>query len=461
VYVLTEHDTGMLRVERSAQDRPKRDHAPREKTRRRNVRALRGRLGLDTRLSRRSTLASGLALGGALAVRSAPPAFAVPPRQATPAAGTTNDPAAAVLAITRDTLAQQDLKAVIMRVTIDGEELVTTALGESMTGVPATTEMHFRNGNVAIAYMATLLLLLVDQGMVTLDDSLATWLPDIPDADSVTLRMLANMTAGYPDYVRVPDFGPAFYADPFRAWTPEELIALSLAEPRHYAPGTNWNYAHTNYVILGLVLEQITGQPLDVGLREQVLDPLGLRNTVAAETAVVPEPVLHSFTSERRELLGIPAGTPFYEESTYWNPSWTLARGAVQTTDIYDMTASAVAIGEGTLLSPASHEAQVAPDLIGFGSPLEGCPGCRTMDAFYSYGLGVVLNGSWILQRPLFGGSAGVMAYLPPRKIAIALVTTFGEGAFADDGSYRHASHIELFTAIGAALAPESPPPSA
>ena len=77
---------------------------------------------------------------------------------------------------------------------------MSAALGESMTGVPATTDMHFRNGNVAVSYMATLLLRLVDQQVVALDDPLATWLPESPEADQVRLRMLANMTAGYPDF---------------------------------------------------------------------------------------------------------------------------------------------------------------------------------------------------------------------------------------------------------------------
>ena len=105
-----------------------------------------------------------------------------------------------------------------------------------------------------------------------------------------------------------------------------------------FAPGTNWDYSHTNYVILGQALEKITGQPLDVALQEQVLAPLGLRNTVAWSTPEISEPVLHAFSSERRQALGIPAGTRFYEESTYWNPSWSLAPGSIQTTDIVDMT---------------------------------------------------------------------------------------------------------------------------
>jgi CubicO group peptidase (beta-lactamase class C family) len=418
--------------------------------------------GVGAPVTRRDAVAMGmtLAAGGTLAAGSGRPAYASSLRQATPVSGAPGDQADAIVAIARDIMERQDLKAVIVRVTIDGQEVVTEALGESMTGVPATTEMHFRNGAVAISYMSTLLLRLVDQNVVTLDDPLATWLPDLPDAESVTLRMLANMTAGYPDFEKNVEFQQAYYADPFREWTAEERIALSLSVPRVFAPGTNWDYSHSNSVILGEALQKITGQPLDVALQEQVLDPMGLRNTVAWATPQITEPVLHAFSSERRPVLGIPAGTRFYEETTYWNPSWSLATGSIETTDIVDMATSAVAVGEGTILSLESHQAQVAPDLLGFGAPLAGCPTCRTLNASLHYGLGVVLSGSWILQNPLFGGYGGVMAYLPARKIAIAVVTTFGEESFDDEGNYKHPSHVALYAAIGAYLAPDDPPPA-
>src|SRR5215216_6312476 len=417
--------------------------------------------GLGGPVTRREAVKLGLALaGGTLATASTRPAFATSLRQATPMTVPPGDRAEAIVAIARDIMEKQDVKAVIVRVTIDGQEVVTEALGESMTGVPATTDMHFRNGAVAISYMSTLLLLLVDQQVITLDDPLATWLPDLPDAEQVTLRMLANMTAGYPDYVQNPKLAQELYADPFHQWTPQELIALGPSTPRVFAPGTNWDYSHTDYVILGQALEKITGQPLDVALQERVLGPMGLRNTVAWSTPEITAPVLHAFTSERRQTLDIPAGTRFYEESTYWNPSWTLAKGAIQTSEIVDLATSAVAIGEGTLLSPASHQAQLAPDLLGFGSPLKGCPNCHTLDETYNYGLGVVLTGDWIVQNPLFAGCGAVIGYLPAGKIAIAVATTFNEGAFDDQGNYRYASHAEIFAAIGTHLAPDHPLPT-
>ena len=109
----------------------------------------------------------------------------------------------------------------------------------------------------------------------------------------------------------------------------------------------NWGYSHTNYVILGRVLEKIAGMPLADAIRQDVLVPMGLTQTSASTTPAIPAPVLHTFTSERRESLGVKAGVPFYEEATYWNPSWTTIEGAVETTDISDLSLSLEAVGTG------------------------------------------------------------------------------------------------------------------
>ncbi len=412
---------------------------------------------LGATCSRRSLLAASLSAAAVAAGWTRAPAQTLLPAMQAPSTGSAQ--ADDIIALVRDIMAKDHLRAVILRVTIDGNEVVTRALGESMTGVPTTADMHFRNGAVAIAYVSTALLRLVDQGQVGLDDTLATWLPDLPDAGHVTLRMLANHTAGYPDYVPDPGFQKASYENPFRQWTPEELIAISTATPRLFAPGTNWDYSHANVVILGRALEQISGMPLSVLLREQIFTPLGLSNTDDPGTPAIPEPVLHAFSSERRVALGIDPATRFYEESTFWSPSWTLAQGAIETTNIYDMAATAEAVGTGALLSPESHQAQVSPSLIGFGSVLAGCPSCHTLDQTFSYGLGVVLTGSWILQNPLFYGYSGAEAYLPSRKIAIAVANTYGEGAFDTEGNYENGSQA-IFRAIGAYLAPDDPPPS-
>jgi CubicO group peptidase (beta-lactamase class C family) len=369
--------------------------------------------------------------------------------------------ASAITAIVRDAMKSDHLKAVILRVTVDGKPIVTKALGTSMTGVPATTSMHFRNGAVAISYMSTLLLEYVDEHKVSLNDKVAKWLPDLPEANQVTLKMLANMTSGYPDYVPDQAFQNSLYADPFRSYSGSQLLGYAFSHPMAFAPGTNWGYAHTNYVILGEILQKVGKKPLATLLEDKVLKPLGLTNTTASQNATIPTPVLHAFTSERRVALGIPADTPFYEESTYWNPSWTLAPGSVETTNIYDLTATAAGIGSGKLLSRSSYQAQTGPNLLGFGTNVPNCTdlACAKQTNGYNYGLGIVRSGSWLYQNPLFAGTGATEAYLPSGKIAIAVAVTFDPAAFDDQGSEPNAS-TQIFQAIGAYLAPHDAPPS-
>src|SRR5947209_1879710 len=126
--------------------------------------------------------------------------FAVRPSDS-PATPTNTAKADAVMRIVADVVKQSHLNAAIVRVSENGREITTLAVGDSMTGVPATPAMHFRNGAVAISYVSTLLLKLVDQKKISLDDKLSKWLPDVPNSDRVTLRQLAQMTSGYVDYV--------------------------------------------------------------------------------------------------------------------------------------------------------------------------------------------------------------------------------------------------------------------
>ncbi|MFI8971561.1 serine hydrolase domain-containing protein [Nocardia asteroides] len=374
---------------------------------------------------------------------------------------TSEDPAKAdaIMKIVDDYMAQAHLKSVIVRVTVDGKEIVTAARGESMTGVPATTDMHFRNGAVALSYISTLLLILADEGKLSLDDKLSKYLPDIPNADRVNLRQLAQMTSGYHDFVLGNEkFAEIAYADPYKAWTTEDQLSLAINDPLWFEPGTNWAYAHTNYVLLGLVLAKATGTTLAEALQTKVLDPLGLKNTVPNLTPYIPEPVLHSFTSERREYFQLPPDVPFYEESTYWNPSWTLSHGAIQTSDIRDLERSAVAIGSGELLSDESYRAMTTTDLRGKTTAVPGCVNCRPLDDFQTYGLGLWLTGDWSYQNPLFYGAAAVNAYLPSKKIAIAVAVTYLPEAFSSSGGYSNGGDA-LFRKIGAYLAPEDAPP--
>lgn len=367
-------------------------------------------------------------------------------------AGPKTSETATIESIVTQVTSRQHLRSAIVEVRRDGKTVFARAFGDSMTGVPATTAMHFRNGAMGFTYMATLLLIFADQKKLSIDDKLAKYRPDLPHAGEITLRRLANMTSGYADYVYQPELLDGYMSNPFRRWTPEELIHIGVSAPMMFAPGTNWGYSHTNYAILGGVLEKIAGVPLNDALHRYVFDPLGMTQTNAYMTPYVPEPVMHAYSSERRQFLGVKAGLPFYEESTFWDPSWTTFDGAVETTDIADMSEGMEAVGTGTLLSPAAHAEQVGTQLLGFGHAQTGCAACRPMTDALHYGLGVVLTGPWVTQSKFFSGSSATVGYLPAQKLTIAAQVTYLPAAFDADGNYTDQS-VTLFRALAGALA--------
>src|SRR5437868_11518558 len=184
------------------------------------------------------------------------------------ASGETSQPtqSSAITTIIQKAMKTEHLRAVIVKITQGDKVVISQAFGESMTGVPATTTMHFRNGAVAFSYLATLLLQFVDEHKVKLDDTIERWMPTLPEANKVTLKMLANQTSGYPDFETDPKFLAAFNADPFHIWTFEGRLKIAFSRPMQFDPGTNWSYAHTNFMIPGETRSKIGGKPLDARL---------------------------------------------------------------------------------------------------------------------------------------------------------------------------------------------------
>ena len=356
--------------------------------------------------------------------------------------GPVGGPGLRILDIAKAAKQKYGLNSVILKVTQGRRDLLTAALGESMTGVPADTDMHFRTGSVGIAYMGIILLQLAREGVVNVDDPISRWLPHVPHANQITLRMLADTTSGLHDYVIDPAFNTELEAHPFKYWTEDELLAFPFSHSLWYVPGSNWSYSHANFVLLGQALAKITGVPLDTLITRRVLKPLHLDNTFIDAKPPIADPV-HAFTSER----GI------YEESTYWNPSWTTAHGAILTQNICDLATSAWAVGSGALLSPAWYKFQLNPGTMGLGDP-KGCPVgiCRHNTEAAHYGIGVQVIHTWVVQNPSFCGYFAIQAYLPSSHLSIAVTTTDGPGTMPN---FNYAQTIA--TSIAADLAPNYP----
>ena len=142
----------------------------------------------------------------------------------------------------------------------------------------ATADTPFAWGSITKTFVAALVLRAATAGQLSLDQTIDAWLPDIPNSDRITVRMLLAHRSGLFDYFAAKDYAKQVFDRPDHVWTTSEILAL--VGPSQYAPGSGFNYSNTNYVLLGLILEQVTGQPLATLIHDQLLAPLGMDETV-------------------------------------------------------------------------------------------------------------------------------------------------------------------------------------
>jgi len=162
--------------------------------------------------------------------------------------------------------------------------------------LPATSD-HYRIGSITKTMTATVILQLAQEGKVSLDDPISKYRADVPNGDTITIAQLLDMRSGLAGYTENPVFGRAVDEDPERIWSPEELLALAFSAPALSAPGTTWQYSNTNYVLLGLVMEDVTGQTVPELFQQRIFDPLGLDSTVmpALDDASIPAAYAHGY----------------------------------------------------------------------------------------------------------------------------------------------------------------------
>lgn len=350
--------------------------------------------------STRTRIGVGAALAILLAIALAPPA----------AAQRRSREAEQIIRITRQVMRENHLMAAIVRVQRGRRPVVTAALGNTMTNVPATPDMSWRIGSIAIPFMTTVMLQLRDEGKLSLNDTVSKWYPRYPNADKVTLKMLAHVTSGYPDFIQEnPTFEAVLLSNPFRQFNQQELLRYAFAQPLICAPGQCFHYAHTNFIVLGKVLEKVTKRSMTTLMRRRFLKPLRMRDTRMSKLPGMPQPVLHAYSSER----GV------YEDSTYWSPSWGIGRGVLMTSTARDMIKGIRAVGTGRFVSRSGFRQLLAPYS-------RGLPGAPPFD----YGLGVLQgNTGWFFANPQVNGYIGILAYLPRRDISIMVENTNGPGS--------------------------------
>jgi D-alanyl-D-alanine carboxypeptidase len=205
-------------------------------------------------------------------------------------------------------------------------------------------DMRFRVGSVTKTFVATLVLRLVEDGELRLDDTVEQWLPGlVPGGPAITVRDLLSHTAGLFDYVE----DDRVLRDHERRWRPRELISLAVAHPPERSPpGRSFAYSSTNYLVLGLIVEEAGGAPLGRQLRQRLFAPLGLRRTSFVPGEIRGEHVHgHRPPSHQGVVTGPPVDT---SAEPAW---WTWAAGAIVST-AGDLQRFFAALLRGRVLSP-------------------------------------------------------------------------------------------------------------
>jgi D-alanyl-D-alanine carboxypeptidase len=311
----------------------------------------------------------------------------------------------------------------------DGKDVSTVAVGAARLDPrrPLHVRDQVRVGSITKTVISTITLQLVGEGRLRLGDPVERWLPGaVPNGSAITLRMLLNHTSGIFDYTEDADWLAAVTADPYRYWSPQELIAVANTHPPVFPPGQGLSYSNTGYILIGLVLQKVTGQPVASLIRRRVVQPLHLHNTFFATAGRFHGPYAHGYYPPSLTGGG-------YLDTSAWPPSFAWTAGAL-VSNAPDLARLYQALLSGRLLRPALLRAMTTT----VSSP-----------AYPGYGAGL---GLFRLDTPcgtVWGHEGGIPGYVSiavtdraGRRSAVVLMPTESDEAI--DAAY----HAAVTTAV-------------
>jgi D-alanyl-D-alanine carboxypeptidase len=271
-----------------------------------------------------------------------------------------------------------------------------------------TADTLFSVGSISKTFVAALAGRLAARGTISLDDPLSKYVPTFPNAANISLRQLLNHTSGIKDLFQ--NLSPAITARPSRVWTADQVLA-GVGTP-YFAPGKSYHYSNTNYVLLGLAIEQATGQPIASLIRSEFLAPLGLDHTFYQVTEQAQGPKAHGYmgsASAPVDQWPVQTMIPFTSEVTAVGPAGAYVSNAT------DLARWATALYGGDVLDQATLASMVD---ISPSAPFK---------PRYLYGLGFE---EWSMagltawgHRGNLDGFWSTMAYLPASHITIVILT--------------------------------------
>ncbi|MFI5430684.1 serine hydrolase domain-containing protein [Rhodococcus baikonurensis] len=283
----------------------------------------------------------------------------------------------------------------------EGSYVRATGVSDTSTSEPMKTNIYHRIGSVTKTFTVTALLQLADESKIGLDDPISRYISGVKEGDNITLRHLAGMQSGLVDYTENEQFVTDFLVDPQAPLTPQQLLSYIDGMPLKFRPGAEVSYSNTNTVLLGLVVEKVSGKPLREVIKSKVTDPLGMSHTVLPVANEFPSPHAQGYTDQTS------AGTVV--TATDWNPSWGWAAGAM-TSNLADMKIWVPALAKGSLLKPETQRERLRTVSLEPGSDGSG------------YGLGIFNINGWIGHNGSLPGYKTVAVYLPEKEMTLVVM---------------------------------------
>jgi len=272
--------------------------------------------------------------------------------------------------------------------------------------VAASPAMRYSIGSVSKQFTVAAVMLLAEEGRLSLDDHVSKWLPLLTRANEVSIRQLLSMTAGYQDYWP-QDY---VFTDMLRPAATDEITRRWAQKALDFDPGTKWQYSNTNYVIAGMIVEKVTGAPFMDFLRRRIFTPLGM--TSVADFNAGPLGATDAGAYLRNAVGPL---RPAPKEGR----GWLFGAGQLAMTS-HDLALWNISMINGTLLKPASYRTMQTDVLLASGLPTR-------------YGLGVNVGSTSGRRRISHGGAVSgyttTNEVYPEERVAITVFTNIYPGA--------------------------------
>jgi D-alanyl-D-alanine carboxypeptidase len=277
--------------------------------------------------------------------------------------------AAKIDAAAEQALADSGAPSVSLAVVKDGRIAYVHAYGNARLN-PATAaspEMRYSIGSVSKQFMAAAILMLAEDGKLSLDDKVGRYLPSLTRANEITIRQLLTHTSGYQDYY------PLDYVAPFmqKPVTADEILKTWAGKALDFDPGTRWQYSNTNYVAAGRILERVTGMSVSAFLRARIFGPLRMTSVIDLD-----EKSLTDSDAAGHTRFGLGPARPVAPEGR----GWLFAAGELAMT-AQDLARWDISLIEHKLLKPKSLDAMMNPVRLANGAPTGYALGVGVSDA--------------------------------------------------------------------------------